>query len=172
MKRLFPAALAFLSISAPALATPQEDAACIVGRISAADVSVIVDETLAGGSEATMDRIVGPLAACSEGQDWTPDRRASAAAYTIGLVVRGGLHDRLGARGIDTAALDRWFARQSVEFRTTAFMSMNQADLEATVGTLAGHEVPADAMERHGAIIGGYLSALMIVERIDRGLGM
>lgn len=171
-KRLYPAALALLLLAAPAMATPQEDAACTVGRISAADISVIVDETLAGGSEATMDRIVGPLAACSEGQDWTPSRRANAAAYTIGIVVRAALHDRLGARGIDTAALDRWFARQSVEFRTTAFTTMNQADLEAAFGTLAGHEVPADAMERDGPTVGGYMSALMIIERIERGLGM
>jgi hypothetical protein len=168
----FSAATAALLLASPALASPQEDAACVIARLSAADVSVIVDDSMAGGSDAILGRITGPLAACAEGRDWSADRRANAAAYTIGIVVRGVLHDRLGAQGIDTAALDRWFARQSVEFRTTAFTTMSEADLGAALGTLAGHEVPADAMERYAPMIGGYMSALMIIERIERGLGM
>jgi hypothetical protein len=166
------AVIAALFVASPALAGPREDAGCVVGRLSAADIAVIVDETLAGGSQATIGRLVGPIGICSEGQSWTPDRRANAAGYSIGIVVHRVLHDRLRAESIDTAALDRWFARQSIDFRTTAFTSMSQAELELAFATLAGREVTAEALERHGGIIGGYISALVIMERIERGLGL
>lgn len=171
-KRYHPAALALLLLAAPALASPREDSECLVGRLSTDDVSVIVAELQTGGSEMTVARLGAPVEACSEGQDWTPDRRGNAAAYTIGALTRDTLGRQLGAEGIDTVALDRWFARQSVEFRTTAFTTMARADLEATVETLVGNELSAEAMDRSGPTIGGYLSGLMIIERIERGLGM
>jgi len=170
--RLYPIAFAALLLASPGLAAPPEDSACIVARLSADDVTAIVENTLTGGSSEAVARITGPLNACSEGQDWEPRRRADAAAYTIGVLGRRVLGPRLAARGIDSAALDRWFARQSIEFRTTAFMGMSEAAMGAVYQTLAGREVPAEAMERDGGMIGGYLAALVIIERIDRGLGM
>ena len=170
--RAYSIAFAALFLASPALASPREDAACMVARLSAADVTTIVDESLAGGSNEAVARLTPPLAACSAGQNWTPRRRAEAAAYAIGLVDRTTLGQRLAAKGIDTGALDRWFGRQSLAFRTTAFMGMSEADMTTALETLAGHEVPAPTLERDGGMIGGYLAALVIMERIDRGLGM
>jgi hypothetical protein len=170
--RPHPIAFTVLFLASPALASPQEDAACIAGRLSAADVAAIVEESMAGGSSEALARITPPLNACSEGRDWTPSRRADAAAYTIGLVDRTSLGQRLAAKGIDPAALDRWFSRQDVEFRTTAFMGMSEAAMTTVFETLAGHEVPAATLEREGPMIGGYLAALVIIERIERGLGL
>src|SRR3954469_20877546 len=130
MRRSYLAIPVLLLMSGPALATPEQDSACLIGRLSAADLTTIVDESLAGHSEATVGRLLGPLAACSEGQNWVPERRGAATAYAMGVVIRDGLRGRLGARGVDTAALDRWFARQTVDFRTTAFTTMSEADLE------------------------------------------
>jgi hypothetical protein len=169
---LFPIAVTALLLAAPALATPGEDAACIVARFSAADATAIVEESIAGGSSEALARLRSPLDACSEGRNWTPARRANAAAYAIGLVDRTAFGRRLVAKGIDPAVLDRWFARQSDAFRTTAFMGMSEADMTATFETLAGREVPAETLEREGRLIGGYLAALVIIERIERGLGM
>src|SRR4051812_30915301 len=118
--RLHAIALAASLFASPAFAGAPEDAACLIGRLSAADVAAIVDETVAGRSSGTVARLTGPLHQCSAGQDWTPDRSANASAYATGLMIRRGLHDRLVANGVDTGALDRWFARQSLEFRTTA----------------------------------------------------
>ena len=169
--RLYPAAIAALLLASPAAATPHEDATCLVGRLTPADVEAIVGRTMAGNSNETVSRLAGPMEACSGG-NWTPDRRANAAAYVIGLVTRRTLGERLGANGVEVAALDRWFARQSDAFRTTAFVSMSEADLEAAFATMVGHEVTADAMERNGESIGGYVGALVIMERIGRGLGL
>lgn len=170
--RLYPFAIMVLLLASPAAATPLEDATCLVGRLSAADVAVIVEQSMAGSSSEVVARIAGPLDACSAGQSWTPDRRAGAAAYSIGLVNRTTLGRRLGAKGIDPAALDRWFARQSDAFRTTAFMTMSETDMTTAYQTLADREVPAEMLDREGPMIGGYLAALVIIERIERGLGM
>jgi len=125
-----------------------------------------------GGSNETLGRLAGPLDACSAGRNWTPRQSGDAAAYAIGLVVRRTLGERLVEHGIDAFALNSWFTRQSDAFRTTAFTTMDEAARETAFATLVDHEVSAEAMERDGAIIGGYVSALMIIERIDRGLGM
>jgi hypothetical protein len=170
--RSYPFAFAALLLASPAVASPQEDAACIVARLSAADVATVVDESLTGGSTEIIARLTPPLNACSAGQDWTPDRRADATAYTIGVVGRTVLGRRLAARGVDSAALDRWFARQDLEFRTTAFMGMGEAALATVIQSLADHEVPAAKLESEGQMIGGYLAALVIMERIERGLGL
>jgi len=172
MKARYQAAMLALLLTAPALASPGEDSACLIGRLSADDVSMIVAETLAGRSEAVIQRLNGPLEVCSGSRGWVADRRGNAPGYTIGVLLRDTLQARLATQGIDAAVLDRWFARQSSEFRTTAFATMPQAQLEASLATLVGNELSLDAMERNGAAIGGYLSALMILERIERGLGM
>jgi len=169
--RLCSVAIAALLLASPAAAAPLEDATCLVGRLSPADVETIVGTTTAGGSTETLARLRGPLEACSAG-NWSRDRQADAAAYAIGLVTRDTLRERLGASGVDAAALDRWFARQSDAFRTTAFVSMSDADMDAAFATLVGHEVSAEAMERNGRTIGGYVGALVIMERIGRGLGL
>lgn len=166
--RLYPIASAALLLASPALAGSREDAACIVGRLSAADLAAIVEESLAGGSSEALARLTPPLIACSEGQEWTPRRRADATGYAIGIVDRTILGQRLGARGVDSAVLDRWFARQSDAFRTTAFMGMGEAEMTIAFETLAGREVPVETLEREGATIGGYLAALVIIERIER----
>ena len=168
--RLYPIALVALLLASPAVASAPEDAACVVGRLSAADVETIVDESLAGGSNQAVARLTPPLDACSEGRDWSSRRRADATAYAIGIVDRTVLGRRLAAKAIDTGALDRWFARQSVEFRTTAFMGMSEAEMTATFETLSDHEVPRATLERDGHMIGGYLAALVIIERIESGL--
>lgn len=171
-RRFYLSALASSLLATPAFATPQEDAACVVGRLAAADHVAIVSETALGNSAETVTRLNPPLDACSAGRNWTPDRRANAAGYTIGLVVSSEMRHRLGAHGIDAAALDRWFARQSDEFRANAFITMPRADLEAAFATMVGHEVSAEAMDRDGESIGSYVSALVIMERIGRGLGL
>jgi hypothetical protein len=170
-RRYLPAAIALL-LAAPAAASPQQDSACLIGRLSAADASAITADLLEGRSEPVIDRLAAGMEACSGEQNWAPSRRGDAAAYALGRVTRDTLHPRLVAQGIDPSALDRWFARQSLEFRTTAFATMAQADLEAGLATLIGNEVSIDQMERGGTAIGGYLSALMIIERVERGLGM
>jgi hypothetical protein len=170
--RLYPIAFAALSLASPALAGPQEDAACIVARLSAADTETIVEESMAGESTQTLARLTPPLNACSEGRDWTPRRRADATAYAIGVVDRTLLKRRLAARVIDPDALDRWFARQGVEFRTTAFVGMSEAAMTEVFETLRDHEVPSATLDRDGPMIGAYLAALVIMERIERGLGL
>jgi hypothetical protein len=168
----YPIAIVALLLASPAFAASREDAICIVGRLSAADVASIVDESTAGGSNEAVARLVPLLDACSEGQNWTPRRRADAAAYAIGLMDAAILGQRLVAKGIDTDVLDRWFTRQSLEFRTTAFMGMSETAVNAAVETLADHEVPAATLERDGRMIGGYLAARVIMERIERGIGL
>jgi hypothetical protein len=170
--RLYPIALTAMLLASPAFAGPREDATCIVARLSAVDAATIVDESMAGGSSEVLARMTPPLDACSEGQSWTPDRRARAIAYAIGIVDREGLGRRLAGRGIDTGALDRWFTRQGIEFRTTAFVGMSDGAMSAVFDTLADHEVPAAVLEREGPTIGGYLAALVIIERMERGLDM
>jgi hypothetical protein len=170
--RLFPIAFAVLLLAAPALAGSREDATCVVGRLSAADMAAIVGETQAGNSRQTVAILTAPLAACSEAQEWTPQRRADAAAYAIGLVGRATLGPRLATRGIDSAALDRWFARQSDAFRTTAFTGMSEADMIAAFQTMAGREVPAETLESEGPMIGAYVASLVIIERLDHGLSL
>jgi hypothetical protein len=170
--RRYPIAFIALLLASPALAGPREDATCIVGKLSDADVATIVAESTAGGSNEAVARLTPPLDVCSEGQNWTPRRRADAAGYAIGLVDSATLGQRLVAKGIDTAALDRWFIRQSLEFRTTAFLGMSEDAMTNVFETLADHEVPAATLERDGPLIGGYLAAHVIMERIERGIGL
>jgi len=44
--------------------------------------------------------------------------------------------------------------------------------MTAVFETLSGHEVPAETLARDGQMIGAYLAALVIIERIERGLGL
>ena len=156
-----------------AAAAPVDDAGCIVSRLSDADITTIVDESITGASDRTMEVLLPQLQACSQGQGgWAPRRGADAAAYTIGVVVKDRLGHRLADHGVDVAALDRWYRSQSVEFRTTIFAGMTDAERESAFAAMVGREVSAGQMERDGANIGGYVSALMVMERIERGLGM
>ena len=168
--RAYPFAFAASLLASPAVAGPQEDAACITAKLSAGDVETIVNESLAGGSSEALSRVTPLLDVCGESGGWTARRRADAAAYAIGMLDRTLIGRRLAAATVDTGALDRWFARQSLEFRTTAFMGMGEAETNAVLGTLTDNEVPAATLEREGRIIGGYIAALVIIERIERGL--
>jgi hypothetical protein len=163
-------AAASLLLASPARAAPADDAACLIARLSEADAVAVVDGILAENSAAMVDRLTGPLQACAEGQDWTGARGEAASGYAAALLVRAVLHDRLSPRGVETEALDLWFARQSEEFRTTGFTTMSAAARDAAIATLVGNVVATEVMEREALSIGNYLGALSTIERIERGL--
>lgn len=171
MKARYQAAVLALLLASPALANPRDDSGCLIGRLSVDDRSVIVAELQAERSETIAQRLRPPMDSCAAEQGWTADRSRTATGYAMGVLMRDAFRAQLVAQGIDTAALDRWFARQSTEFRTTAFV-MPRDEHDAIVETLVGNELTAEQMGLNAAAVGRYLSALMIIERVERGLDL
>ena len=162
-------ALALVAIPAPSWAGQSEDAYCLASQFRAADAEIYVDELMKSRGETGIP-FDPALAICMDGQDWTTDRVGRAIYYATGLLSRQVYQDRLERDGVEVGDVDRWFARQTEEFRVNAFTSMAAAPREATIASLTNDGATSEAMNRHPGLIGAYLAALVMIERMERDL--
>ena len=148
---------------------------CVVGRVSAADRLAIAEPALsdtpdqAGAVEAE-SRFSDHLVACAQLHGWDDAQILRVSTLGVSRLVQDVARARLAGAGIDGAALDLWFDRQSEEFRTTAFHTMDEAEFEAALMTLQDSVMAADLLEAHAGLVGGYLAMRVLAVRVERGL--
>jgi hypothetical protein len=163
---------AALSAASPN-ASAADDAACVTDQTSAEDSAWVGERVLAGqdlGNSEQLERLGGYVQACIQRLGWDEERAVRASTLSISQMGRTSALRRLSAAGIDHAALDRWFAAQSEEFRTRAFVEMRDDEATAIVETLAPAALSPELFERHSELVGGYLASLVIAIRVERGL--
>ena len=168
-----------LIVSALAAASPAaadaEGVACVMERTLPADRLAIAESAIGGeaaqarAAEAE-DRFSGHLAACAERFGWDDAQGLRVSTLGIATMVRDGAAARLVGAGIDTAALDLWFDRQSDAFRTRAFHDMAEDETGAAIMTLEDGVLAPGLLETHAELIGAYLAMRVLAERIARGL--
>jgi hypothetical protein len=166
---LFAAALA---VAAPP-AGVVEGVACVVDQTSPADIDWVGGQILAGqdlGDGAQMGRLTEHIAACIDRYGWDEPLALQVSTLSVSQMARTIAVRRLSAAGIEPAALDRWFAAQSEDFRTRAFVTMSEEEAAAVLESLAPGTLSPELFERHGELVGGYLASLVVAARIERGL--
>ena len=150
---------------------------CVVEQVSAGDRLAIAEAAL---SESPRDpqateaeeRFSTYLADCAQLYGWDEAQILRVSALGISRLVREVARARLAGAGIDGAALDLWFDRQSETFRTTAFHTMDEAEFEAAFMTLQDAVVAADLLDAHAGLVGGYLAMRVLAVRAERGLSV
>ena len=149
--------------------------ACVMDRTSPADRLAIAEGALGperppGPPSEAENRLGDHLIACADQHGWDEPQILRVSSLAIAGFVRTVAQERLVGAGIDVAALDRWFDRQSDEFRTTAFHSMPEDRVDAALLTLEGDVMPAELLDAHAEIVGGYLAMRIIFIRVAAGL--
>ena len=164
-------AAALIAAAPPAGAT--EGVSCVIDQTPAEDIEWVGDHILAG-QELTEGEQLGRLgehiAACVERFGWNEADALRISTLTVSQMSRTIALRRLASAGIDAAALDRWFAAQSEDFRTSAFVAMSEDAATAIIETLAPDTLSPEMFERHAELVGGYLASLVIAVRVERGL--
>jgi hypothetical protein len=155
--------------------TDAEGVACVVERTLPADRLAIAESALGAGeararSVEAEDRFSGHLAACAERFGWDDAQGLRISTLGIATMVRDAASARLAGAGIDRAALDLWFDRQSEDFRTRAFRDLAEEEAGATIMTLENGVLAPGLLEAHADLIGGYLAMRVLAERLARGL--
>jgi hypothetical protein len=170
---MFPVLVAsLLAIAAPP-AGVEEGLACVIDQTSPEDIDWVGAHVLAGQDLAhseQLGRLSAHLADCSERLGWDDAHALRVSTLSVSQMGRTVAVRRLADAGIDSASLDRWFAAQSEDFRTRAFVDMSEDDAAAVIETLAPDVLSAEVFERHGELVGGYLASLVVALRIERGL--
>jgi len=163
---------AFMTVAVPP-ASAAEGVACVTEQTSAEDVAWVGDHILAGQDLADgeqVSRLTDHLAACIQRFGWDEAHALRVSTLSVSNMGRTVALRRLAEAGIDHAALDRWFAAQSEDFRTRAFVDMGENEATAVLETLAPGTLSPEMFERHGELVGGYLASLVVALRVERGL--
>jgi len=170
---MFPVLIAAAMTVATAPASAAEGVACVTDQTSAEDVAWVGERILAGQDLADgeqVSRLSDHLAACILRFGWDEAHALRVSTLSVSEMGRTIALRRLAAAGIDHAALDRWFTAQSEDFRTRAFVDMSEDEASSVLETLAPDTLSPEMFERHGELVGGYLAALVVAFRIERGL--
>ena len=158
---------------APPVASASEGVACVTEQTSADDLAWVGDHILAGqdlGNGEQVGRLTDHLAACIQRFGWDETHAVRVSTLSVSNMGRIVALRRLAAAGIDSAALDRWFAAQSEDFRTRAFVDMSEDEASAVLETLAPATLSPELFERHSQLVGGYLASLVVAFRVEHDL--
>jgi hypothetical protein len=145
---------------------------CVLQSATAADREEIsagmrrgnVDEALVGRIREQAGRCAGPFG-------WSEERTAAMTVSALASVTRESIATILADRGIDTAIIDRWFARQDEDMRTRP--EFDQARGEAIALGLVRAGIPMERLAGDsGETVGNYVATLIISERVRLGLPM
>ena len=170
---MFPVVAAIaLAVAAPP-AGAAEGVTCVIDQTSPADIEWVGDKILTGqdlSDGAELGRLTEHVGACIERFGWDEAQAFRISTLSVSHMARTIALRRLAAAGIDPAALNRWFAAQSEDFRTRAFVTMGEDEAAAVLETLAPDTLSPEMFERHGELVGGYLASLVVAARIERGL--
>ena len=170
---MFPVLAAAALIAAAPPAGITEGVGCVIDQTPAADIEWIGDQILAGqdlGEGEQLGRLAEHIATCIERFGWDEADALRVSTLSVSQMGRTIALRRLASAGIDPASLDRWFAAQSEEFRTRAFVAMSEDDAAAVIETLAPGTLSPETFERHAELVGGYLASLVVALRVERGL--
>ncbi len=158
---------AALFLAQPAVAA--SDAACMLDQITSEQRAAIGQASYSGGESSPVDAAVdAAVRSCTERLGWDAGRARAAIPLALGTIIRDDARSVLARRGLSMDAVDRWFAAQSLEVRTTA--NPSDADLQRMMDALTQAGVAAAVLEANAEIVGGYLGARIMIERVERGL--
>jgi hypothetical protein len=153
--------LALALVQAPTAA----ELGCVLATASESDRAGI-DAGVRRGQidEAIVERVATQAHVCAERFGWDEPRGGAMTAAAMVTVARQALAADLAGRGIDPGIVDRWFAGQSEEMRTT--YEIDDARGAAIVRGLALQGIPGDRLDSHGEMVGQYLGTLIVLERV------
>lgn len=163
-----PIALALLA-AAPQ-SGPGVEASCIVDQFTAAEraeVAALAQQN-AEPPPALRSRLEAVGAGCAQSRGWTADNAGDIIGLALAVMIRDDAAPRLQQAGIAPASVDAWLARQDDQVRTSP--EIGQSDAERLVFDLHAQGVPMPSLEANGQLLGAYVAALVIIERIERGL--
>jgi len=165
--------MAMALLAAQPMAESVEELACVMDQVSPAEAGVIADDMLAGEGATTgagFGGFVGHVTTCADRYGWDEARTVRISSATLGLIGTREFRRRLTAAGLDVAAIDAWFDEQDDEFRTQAFIDLDQETQEQDLATLFDGPVSEADGEAHAELIGGYLAARVVTLRVAQGL--
>jgi len=174
----FLAVLLLAAGAAPAMAAPLGPvASCVYERIPVAERNAL---GAAMGSDdpfpAALDNsFEAHLTACGGRLSASRADIEGASAEVLSTLYLDTLRPLLRAAGIAPEALDAWFNGQSEEIRATyGWPGMSEAQGRAITDnmmeTLAARGIPPSLVQRHSALVSGYLTASVMLFRAQHGL--
>jgi hypothetical protein len=164
------AVLTVLALLAAMQSLPIDDARCITSGLSPAERSEIgaLAERNVEPPPPLEARLEEAVANCADERDWAPDRIEPMVGLALAMIIREQTGPRLHSAGIDPATVDAWLGRQSEQMRTNT--AIEPADAERLVLDLHEGGIPMPTLEENGELLGVYVGARMIIERVERGL--
>lgn len=141
------------------------DGSCAANRLSAADrQSVLASVQGQASSPDVITRLLGHVDSCNS------DSAVFGEAFvaTIAYVVRDAKGRDLRARGVDPQLIDDLFDRQDAASKINSQPSEEQGREWGRQLVAAG--APEAVIHTHSTLVGEYMSTLIIIERLRRGL--
>lgn len=162
-----PISLALLIVGQAALAA---EARCVTDQLTAAERSQIAAAAQQGADPppALRSRLEDVGADCSQRRGWTPDNAGQISGLAIATIMREETAPRLLQAGIDTARVDAWLALE--DDPGGAASPVTDALAERLVNQLHQAGVPMPVIEANGELLGAYVAARMMMQRVERGL--
>jgi hypothetical protein len=149
---------------------PIDDARCILSGLTPPERSEIaaLAERNVEPPPPLQARLEEAVADCAEERSWAHERIEPMVGLALALIIRDHTGPRLRSAGIDPVAVDSWLAQQSEQMRTNTAIA--PADAERLVLDLHEGGIAMPTLEENGELLGVYVGARMIIERVERGL--
>ena len=165
------AALGFAAIPLPA-GSVGEVASCVADRTIAADATHIADSAMSGEGLSADGEAIARLRQnvehCTSASSANEEQTERAALLSVTLIAGRTFESRLASAGVDVSRLDSWFAAQSEEFRTRAFVDMDEQRAVQALQTVEG-VFSAELTESQARLIGAYVAARVMANRATGG---
>lgn len=147
-----------------------DDASCVFDGLSAAERSTLsaAAQVNRDPPQAVGERLESLTEACGQARGWSPDAAGNAVALALSMVIIDDAGESLARGGVDPEMIEAWFERQPDAQRTN--MEISPQDGERIIEALMQAGVPLSTLNAQGERIGAYVAALIMIERIVRGL--
>jgi len=140
--------------------------ACASANLTDADKSAVARSMIDNADTPQLERIAAQVEACL--RPTGADREAGRALmiFVVAQAAGEGMAPMLTAQGIEPVLIDRWFAAQPEEARTSL---PDEAAGERIVRGLIAAGVPTEVAIANGTLIGNYIATLILREQVRVG---
>ncbi|MDQ4086991.1 MAG: hypothetical protein M3177_03095 [Pseudomonadota bacterium] len=151
-------------------ASLDEDARCVTDQLTQAERTQIAAAAQQDADlpPALSSRLEEVGAGCAERRGWTADSAGQIGGFAIATILRDETAPRLLQAGINTAMVDAWLALEDDPGGAASPITDELA--ERLVNDLHQAGVPMSTLEANGELLGAYVAARMMMQRVERGL--
>ena len=145
---------------------------CILDRVSAGDRGAIYEESSVQGTASgpAFEAFARAADACRQALGWNQNQTSSFAVLAHVSILGEQARSRLMAAGLDPALVLAWFRAQPLATRTS--MDFSEPAMEPLITHLHSAGISEEMVEAQATAIGSLHASLVLLERLDHGMGI